>query len=515
MSAVILAVAWYVLAPAQLGGRTTYVTTSGTSMQPLLHAGDLAVIRRTGDYAVGDVVAYRNHEIGTVVLHRIVSVAGNRYTLKGDHNTWLDHDRPTADDLLGEMVLRVPGVGEPLRAARAPAASVALAGMAALGVLGGRKRARRRRESNRSSLPDAPSPRHARASRSARAPHAWTGTVAAAGGAVALVSGVVAAVALVVPSAETVHHNVSFTQTGVFTYTGSAGGHEQAVYGRPAVETGDPIYLELTDAVELAFEYRVGADGRFEGGGTAALVAVLSDDAGWSRTFSLSSVRTFRGGHVDVSGTLDLAELRGVISAVERLTRVQRAAYTVAVRPEIAIDGTVAGVPIRRVFAPELAFQLDPLELQLAAVTSPEDGNVVDPTHPGRPDRVTASARVPRSFAVAGIRVPLTTLRAGSLIALVAALLVAVITLETRRLAGRRGEAASIAARYGPWLVPVHAGMPTQGRIVHVETFESLRRLAEHYGHVVLHEEGDGFDAYSVEEGGVTYRYRIANGIAP
>ena len=48
-----------------------------------------------------------------------------------------------------------------------------------------------------------------------------------------------------------------------------------------------------------------------------------------------------------------------------------------------------------------------------------------------------------------------------------------------------------------------------------VESFDSLLRLANHYGHVVLHEEGDGFDAYSIEEDGVTYRYIVANGIHP
>jgi hypothetical protein len=45
-----------------------------------------------------------------------------------------------------------------------------------------------------------------------------------------------------------------------------------------------------------------------------------------------------------------------------------------------------------------------------------------------------------------------------------------------------------------------------------VDSFESLVRLATHYGHVVLHESGDGFDAYSVEEDGVTYRYLVGTG---
>ena len=53
------------------------------------------------------------------------------------------------------------------------------------------------------------------------------------------------------------------------------------------------------------------------------------------------------------------------------------------------------------------------------------------------------------------------------------------------------------------------------GRTVQVESFDSLVRLANHYGHVVLHEEGDGFHAYSIEENGVTYRYLARNGARP
>ena len=46
---VVLAVAaWLLLAPTQIGGETSYVTTSGISMQPRFHSGDLAVVRPAG-----------------------------------------------------------------------------------------------------------------------------------------------------------------------------------------------------------------------------------------------------------------------------------------------------------------------------------------------------------------------------------------------------------------------------------------------------------------------------------
>ena len=53
---VVLAVAaWLMLAPTQIGGETGYVTTSGISMAPRFHSGDLAIVRPKAQYRVGDV----------------------------------------------------------------------------------------------------------------------------------------------------------------------------------------------------------------------------------------------------------------------------------------------------------------------------------------------------------------------------------------------------------------------------------------------------------------------------
>ena len=40
----------------------------------MLDAGDLVLVRSTGSYEIGDVVAYRNADLHQVVLHRIVRI---------------------------------------------------------------------------------------------------------------------------------------------------------------------------------------------------------------------------------------------------------------------------------------------------------------------------------------------------------------------------------------------------------------------------------------------------------
>jgi signal peptidase I len=123
----LLATAWLWLAPAQLGGRAAYVVVYGISMEPGLVKGDLALLRQQGAYQVGDVVAYRHPQMGTVI-HRIIAQDGGRYTLQGDNTTWTDDYQPTAGDVLGKMWLHVPKGGYVLAGFRSPPGAALLAG---------------------------------------------------------------------------------------------------------------------------------------------------------------------------------------------------------------------------------------------------------------------------------------------------------------------------------------------------------------------------------------------------
>ena len=85
---------WFLFAPTALGGSTTYVVTDGVSMEPHFHSGDLALVRGESDYRVGQIVAYHNIQLGTVVLHRIIARDGSRYVFKGDNNNFTDFEHP-------------------------------------------------------------------------------------------------------------------------------------------------------------------------------------------------------------------------------------------------------------------------------------------------------------------------------------------------------------------------------------------------------------------------------------
>ena len=81
-ASVLAAGLWFWLAPQQLGGPVVYTVTTGNSMEPLLHEGDLAIVRERPAYGIGDAVAYRSERLGRTVLHRIVDVEDDAIRLQ-------------------------------------------------------------------------------------------------------------------------------------------------------------------------------------------------------------------------------------------------------------------------------------------------------------------------------------------------------------------------------------------------------------------------------------------------
>src|SRR4051794_1315717 len=134
--------------PVSWGGRFGYVTTHGISMEPRFHTGDLAVVHPVSEYRVGDITAYHNRMLHTLVLHRIVAIDAGRYTFKGDNNSWLDQERPVRSQLIGTLLFRIPQGGVWLRRLISPPAlGLAAFALFATGAAASTRRRRKRRMS--------------------------------------------------------------------------------------------------------------------------------------------------------------------------------------------------------------------------------------------------------------------------------------------------------------------------------------------------------------------------------
>ncbi len=146
---ILAGVAWFYFAPSEIGGSSRYVVTSGASMQPRFHTGDLAIVRSASSYRVGEVVAYWSTDLHAVVLHRIIAKDGNTYEFKGDNNDFIDPARPTRSELLGTLWLHLPRAGRVLQVLQTRVAAVLLCTVVGVLTLFGVKETRRRRRRRR------------------------------------------------------------------------------------------------------------------------------------------------------------------------------------------------------------------------------------------------------------------------------------------------------------------------------------------------------------------------------
>ena len=145
---VIVVAVWLWIAPASLGGSCTYTVTSGISMQPMIHKGDLALVRAQANYHVGEVVLYDNQLLREPVLHRIVLIQNGDYYFRGDNNDFVAPGYATRSELVGKLWIHVAGAGTVLAWLGAPAHAALLAGGTAAGIvlIGGTQTRRRRRD---------------------------------------------------------------------------------------------------------------------------------------------------------------------------------------------------------------------------------------------------------------------------------------------------------------------------------------------------------------------------------
>ena len=484
-----LAVVWIALAPVQLGGSTSYALIVGTSMEPKLHRGDLAVVRAQSDYGVGDVILFRDSTLGRDVLHRIVARSGDRFVTKGDNNTYRDAYRPAAGDVHGRLAAIGPGVGRPLEWLRTPwhaALLVALTALFALTVGSGAGVAARGRGRPAAVLARRPAQSF---------PASREAILAGALGAI----GVLAFVALIAwtkPATRPVAQQ-AYVQQGTWQYRAESARAE--VYSDGAADTGEPVFLRLAHDVDVTFGWRLDTELAHTVSGTAGLDAVLSDGRGWQRRFALVPVRGFSGDDVQLAGRLDLDRVRAAAARVERLTGAGTTTWSVRLEPRVGAAATIDGRSVPLAFDSPLAFTLDPVRLQPDLGESSLD-TAVAPRIAGTLDRAEAN-ELAFGFDVGFVRWL-------ALLGIAAALAVAAWARSGVRPSARPDDHALIAHRLGDLLVEAAPPARAQGRLVELDGADGLLRVAEATGRLVLHARTPLGHEYVVDDGVTVYRFR-------
>jgi signal peptidase I len=515
---IVAGVAWFYFAPVGIGGQSRYVVTSGVSMEPRFHTGDLAIVRPVSNYRVGEIVAYWSTLLHTVVLHRIIAKDGNTYEFKGDNNHFIDPVRPTRSELLGKLWLHVPHLGRVLEMLHTRVAAGLLCAVVGLLILFGVKENRRRRRRRRKGATG--SGRLGTAVVNSLRDHRPLnfGALLTASAVAAVAFLMLGVIAFSRPASRTVPASTPYSQQVRFGY--SAQVHPGLIYPNGSVTTGDPIFLTLVRDVAVNVDYRLSTDAPSRLTGTEELLLRLAGPSGWTRNLMLVPRTPFTGTHTDTAVTLDVPRVQSLLAKVTQLTGGQGLATdTIAVVAQVHIRGTVAGQPVNTSFAPSLSFQLSPTQLVSAGVSngaSNTDGTAPAPTSQptlgytqSQTNAVTtAPGSAPRSLTVLGVSFPITLLRWLALIGLALSVPVAVYAFLRKR-GEPFQETVQIQSQYGHMIVPIVAGEDLGWPAVDVPTIKALAKLAESGQRLILHSRSNEVDSYMVNDEGTVYRYQV------
>jgi signal peptidase I len=492
-----MATAWMIFAPMQFGGLVAYVIVNGNSMQPLYQQGDLVIVHKAVDYQVGDIVTYRNPDIGPVI-HRIVGQQDDQFILKGDHNTWTDSFLPAPADIIGKAWIQLRGVGKVFGYIRNPwILSIAVACIGALFLFTvipaqTKKRPRRRRQAGKGTIFTMKS-----------VFEKWDDWL------FVLAVLAIAAVALAVagfthPINRTLLKDIHYEQQGVFSYSAVEGANP-GVYDTSGLQTGEPVFHQLINKVNFQFDYQITSDNPINAQGTVRLIARLSSEDGWQKTLELQPVMPFTGAKISVSGSMNLDAIQAIFDNLEAQTGIQRQSYTVYIVSQVTLKGSIGGQTINENFVPQIQFQIDPLEMQMVQL----DPTAPNPLYPSTNGLLKQPYTEPNGLSFLGVQIHVMAIRWVSIILLVLALggLAALATFAYRTVR-EEGEPARIQRKYGTLLVSVNKGLPGRDeQVKDVVTMGDLAKLADKDGRLILHAVKGRNHVYFVQDAEIVYRY--------
>jgi signal peptidase len=496
---VLLAVAWLFFAPHLLGGQAEFVIINGDSMEPLYQRGDLVVLFETDRAEVGDIFAYRYPELGPVI-HRVVAREGDRFIMKGDHNSWTDGYHPASDDLIGKAAIFLPGAGNTIRWLRQP---VQFAGVVAIltGVLvfgmvydsSQKRNSKMRFPRLHISMPKLPN-------FVVREREGFLFALSL----VLFASIALGIYAFLKPLTSLEDDNVAYLNTVDYEYTAPS---SQEVYTGGVIQSGDPVFTQLNCRIRIIMNYAIQSEKAIDVSGTYSTNVVISELSGWKKTIALLPETSFTDNSFQKSMLFNICDLQKTINTTTELTGLTRPFYGVSVITDIKAEGTIGGRIYREELSPTLEFSLDSTELYIV----PGDVERPDPLQWKQTGLILGETRVANTLSIFGLEIPVLSARVAAVIGFTISLAGILILILPGYLDTRRNELASIHLKYAPLLVQIN---PSQARrraasakLVELASMADLARLAQNTGQMIFEQTIGDESHFLVFSDPYTYRY--------
>ncbi|MFN8410869.1 MAG: signal peptidase I [Anaerolineales bacterium] len=476
---------WITFAPTEIGGKASYVMVNGISMEPNYHTGDLVIVRKTATYKIGDVVTYHDAEMGMYVIHRIIAINQSQFLIKGDNNSWVDAYHPSYDEIIGKQWLYIPKAGNFTKWVRQPIhlslTVLLLGGVLMTGTISKPKDKNGKRKTQPT----------------------MSGMVEG----LLYVSGTLLIIFLALtlfsftkPLTRTAD-DIQYQQEGNYSYSAAA---TPSVYDGVTIQSGEPIFPKLTCFLNLGFSYGITNDTLQNVSGNYQMVArVMDEQSGWQRTIPLVAQTAFSGNTYSSVAPLDLCQLTTLINTVEAETGLRTNTYLVEITTNTTFTATASGQNISGVFLPTLAFKFDKVHFYLANTNAE-----ANPMHIVQKGSASATVVQNNSLHILGFDITIYAIRAVALFGLGFSFLGIFLLGISLMRSVNQNEDTLIHLKYGNMILDGYEENSSPANMtVNVTSIDSLAKLAERQGTMILHTMQNNAHTYLVQGNGVTYRY--------
>lgn len=489
----VLAGMWFAFAPTKIGGSASYVIVQGNSMEPRFQRGDLVIIRRAPAYTIGDIVTYWDDTLPAFVIHRIVGVEQERFTLKGDNNDWIDIKHPSFENILGKLWLHIPRLGKLMEWMREPL-HFAIITVLFGGIL-------------MTALISKPRNTHSPITASSAPHYLETGVYIA--GAIFLVFFGLLAYAFskpaLIPASATLYQ-----QEGHFSYTAAS---IPGIYDEATIRSGEPIFPNHTCVLNVGFSYYI-SDAQLQGiSGSHQLYArVLDEKSGWQRTIPMNQESPFSGNAFASTGAIDLCQVELLVTSLEEQTGLRASSYKLEIIAPVRVSGSVSGKNITDLFAPVLTFRFDKLHFYL------EDSDKSDAafifTKTGSNNGVISEQI--NVVNLLGLKFNVQSLRILAVSGLLFSIGIFGIIAVYAYFLAKEDPEFLLRLKYSYLLVDVQgATFEPAPPVIDVDSMQTLAKLTERHNTMILHINHPMLHDYLVQTAQATYRYSLHRNVQP